>query len=55
MYLHDPSGISILQKMQPYQTDTKPALQGDDVTHDFFVKSFLEQLPLLFFEEDLSR
>lgn len=54
-YLYNHSGISLLQEVQPYQTVTEPALQDDDVTHHLFVKSVLEELPLLLLEEHLSR
>lgn len=54
-YLYGDCGIFSTQKLRPYQTSTKPALQSDDVSHHLFVKSVLEQLLSFCLKEHLNR
>lgn len=53
-YLYNRSCITLLQKVQPYQTGAEPPLQDDNATHHFLGKSVKKQLPLLLLEEHLS-
>lgn len=49
LHLNGHCGVFFVQKVQPEETSTKPALQGDDAAHHFLVQADLKQLSLLFF------
>ena len=55
LHLNEKCGIFLLQEVLSYERGPEPALQNDEATHHLFVMSVLEQLPLLFLEENLSR